>query len=901
MNKISRFVNNKKLSKIRAWANEHALIKYLILCLAIAYVLVAYKTQYMTWYDNNIIPILNCFISNIWISLLTFILIIIGIYDIVRRFKVRYQYNKRIILILFFVSVVLISCRLSGEYDYVNWIWFISYVDVLLFICIAYMIVAVVNKCRKYYKLYYRKDENSACTKDSILNDWPIENKEDDIFDLEEEAIKLAEKIKALDRKKTWSLAITAPWGTGKTSFLNLILEHISEKDFEIVRFIPRDSKSFKTIQEDFFTTIACVLSKYDSRCDNTLKDYMASLQLIDNRGVFEKLINFYRIWNKKSLKDSIKQSFASLDKKVFILIDDFDRLSKDEILEVLKLIDSNAAFTNLVFLTVYDKVQVNKSLGDSYITKEACFVDKFFNLEFSIPSRPYSYISKYIENKLCELLLADEEEERTIQQTITNRKSIFEEYIPTLRDAKRFINQFMLDFKQVREDVMIDEYLMVQLVKYRYPELYKFLYKKEYVENGNILSYNFNVLIIKESIDENLQILPILRLLFPKDYYLTENTYKHIYDQQSFDNYFVNQIYASLRIRDMKALFSFEWDNVTSTIDRWVDSYDNSKDFIDYLNSRNMDLFSKNTFLRFAEMVAYLACKLPNSRAYWIFMRTINNQTIERFKNKYSLNDTDYKNRLLEILNKYDSQLSLITSLHYDLKTLKIKEDEVLIKDDDIWPLIKEKFIQTAKDPSVNEDNLLNWMYRCVDNMEESSRILHLDKNCLDAYRKRIEKDPSYYIGKFVRLGGVSSDSEWNSVACEPFWRQIFGDESQFKNFLKECRDKKIVKADLVWNFWQLYEANNYKPISYENQGSVQEKIDNNLVEEISKLKEMKRIEKMVSRIPEKIDTISDEEKTQYKQLLLNSKNELDHINLYISLNGRLKEAIEKKLKIFE
>ena len=127
MNKISRFVNNKKLSKIRAWANEHALIKYLILCLAIAYVLVAYKTQYMTWYDNNIIPILNCFISNIWISLLTFILIIIGIYDIVRRFKVRYQYNKRIILILFFVSVVLISCRLSGEYDYVNWIWFISY------------------------------------------------------------------------------------------------------------------------------------------------------------------------------------------------------------------------------------------------------------------------------------------------------------------------------------------------------------------------------------------------------------------------------------------------------------------------------------------------------------------------------------------------------------------------------------------------------------------------------------------------------------------------------------------------------------------------------------------------------------------------------------------------------
>ena len=189
----------------------------------------------------------------------------------------------------------------------------------------------------------------------------------------------------------------------------------------------------------------------------------MASLQLIDNRGVVEKFVNFYRIWNKDSLKNSIKNSFVSLDKKILVLIDDFDRLSKDEILEVLKLIDSNAAFTNLVFLTAYDKEQVNKSLGDSYMTKDACFVDKFFNLDFSIPSRPYSYISRYIEDKLCEFLNVDESEKKIFQQTITNRSSIFEEYIPTLRDAKRYINQFVLDFKQVRGDVMIDEYLLVQ------------------------------------------------------------------------------------------------------------------------------------------------------------------------------------------------------------------------------------------------------------------------------------------------------------------------------------------------------------------------------------------------------------------------------------------------------
>ena len=82
MNRISRFINKEKLSKTRAWANEHALIRYVLVFLTIAYVLATYKIQFMDWYDNNIMPILGYFISNIWIRLLTFILCVVAIYDI---------------------------------------------------------------------------------------------------------------------------------------------------------------------------------------------------------------------------------------------------------------------------------------------------------------------------------------------------------------------------------------------------------------------------------------------------------------------------------------------------------------------------------------------------------------------------------------------------------------------------------------------------------------------------------------------------------------------------------------------------------------------------------------------------------------------------------------------------
>lgn len=900
MSRIRQLIRKEELSKIRVWVKEHALIEYLILCLAITYVLVTYKTQYMAWYNKNLIPIIGLFISNIWISLLTFILIVIAICDIVKRYRARYQYDVKVILLLFFASIVLIVCRLSGDYDYVNWICFISYVDVLTFFCITYVIAAIANKFRLYYDLYKSKSKESVSSKESILNDWPIEHKEDDIFDLEDEAIKLAERIKILNRNKAWSLAITAPWGTGKTSFLNLIMEHISEKDFEVVRFIPRDSKSFKTIQEDFFTSIACVLSKYDSRCSNTLKDYMASLQLIDNRDLVEKVTNFYHIWNKDSLKDSIKQSFASLNKKVLVLIDDFDRLSKDEILEVLKLIDSNAAFTNMVFLTAYDKKQVNESLGDSYKTKDACFVDKFFNLEFAIPSRPYSYISMYIEDKLCEILDASNDEKKQIHRTIAKQLSLFEDYIPTLRDAKRYLNQFILDFKQVRGDVMIDEYLLVQLIKYRNPECYKSLYKKEYLEKGSILSGDTEMLYLKKDLDASPNILSILKLLFPTEGESSVQSYRHIYSVQSFDNYFVNQIFASLRIKDMQELFQFDWDDVIERISEWIKD-GKSKDLIDYLVSKdNYKFESFELYLRYVEIIAYYACILPTSSAYWLFFRNIYNQNLDDINNRYHFSLIDYKSHLINLIKKYDSKLTLMADIHMRYKTFSRNEDDYLIKDNDIWPYLKNSFIQAASKDDTDEQWLLNMLYLCIDSMEEETRKLKLDSDCINVYRKRIEKMPSYYIKNFVRLGMISSSPDFNTVACEPFWRQIFGGDSQFENFINECGGKKIEKTDLVSNFWQLYKANDFNPIEFHNQGNVQEKIDNNLVEEVRKLEKMKHIESKVSQIPDNGECLSDEDKTKYKQILLHCKKDLDDIDLYISLNGHLKKVIEDKLEIF-
>ena len=645
------------------------MVRFILTALLILLITIAYHKPLMQLYEDYIItPLLKPFESNIGVDLITFFLLLACSWDIVKRWKIRYQFSKYWIGGLCFVTTLLLICRLCSSYEYVIWTLIFAYVDVITFVCFAYVVLALFN-C---YKKEKAAKEEPIYT---LLEDNPIESGEEDAFDLVEEAEKIAKEISARSRAKTSSIAITAPWGGGKSSFLNLIRKQINEDEFEIVYFVPRDSKSVQTIQEDFFSMIACVLAKYDSRCSHIMKDYMASLQLIDNRSIVERLLSLYRIWDKDSLKDSIKESFAALKKRVLVIIDDFDRLSKEEILEVLKLIDGNAAFTNLIFLTAYDKEQVNRVLGDTYKTPDACFVDKFFDVEFAIPFRKYEVISDYIKATLCKQLCTSDGEWESIQQVITWRASIFKEYIPTLRDAKRYINQVVLDFEPIRGEVFVSDFLLLQLVKYRYPELYKGIFKQKYLEpGGGSPLFGNNILCLKtdndiEKENEVDKILPVLKLLFTQVDDNDKNSYRRICERKSFYNYFANQIYSALRISEMKVLFEMEWTDAKMQIDKWAVSKDEIKDFVQYLDYQDVGSFDESSFFRYAELVTYTADKVPNSQAYELFLKLIVLQDIEKYISKYKLDKESYKSRLLEIIKTNDSKLNLIKRLHLDYK----------------------------------------------------------------------------------------------------------------------------------------------------------------------------------------------------------------------------------------
>lgn len=112
--------------------------------------------------------------------------------------------------------------------------------------------------------------------------------------------------------------------------------------------------------------------------------------------------------------------------------------------------------------------------------------------------------------------------------------------------------------------------------------------------------------------------------------------------------------------------------------------------------------------------------------------------------------------------------------------------------------------------------------------------------------------KNPEAYFSSFLRCLLVTSNPEYNSITCEPFWEQIFENESNVRVIINNPT-VEISKRSTVKNFWKLYKANGFQPISFEDDGDVQKKIDDGLMDEVSKFDEAMVIERYFHTIKSK------------------------------------------------
>ncbi len=839
---------------------------------------ICFEREIIENFDRFIIPVFSIMRFNIITKILFCIIISIFLFSFF-RFK-WYKGNEKAYWFSFVIILMYgYYCWYEKLYAPILFFCFVGYTDVLIGILIFTLFYKLISS------IFKKKKNEEIDDKDTIfLSDTPIISDKKDILDYANDVKQLAEQLKIISSEYSYSVGITSSWGSGKSSYLNMLKNYLSSnKDFIVIDFNPRHSYTPQDIQKDFFSVLQSKLKEYDYRFTYIFKNYLKALSIIESK-FLSSLFELHKIWDVKSEKEKLNDLISQIDKRIVIVIEDFDRLLADEIIEVFKLIDANASFTNFIFITAYDKKHINKIIGETYSNEEAFFSDKFFTIEVPIPKRPYDKIFNYLIETLTDKLHIRKEEVEKYEIVLANHIEVLKKYLTTLRDVKRFLNLFIRSYQQVEGEVEFRDYFLIRIIQYKNEEEYVKLYKKEYFENEYFTEFK-----LKENL--NAETEEIIRELFNKDKSLTS-----INNHTMFDRYFYNSVYGTLKITEMEKLLDEE--TTIEDVYSQIKSYSQEvihKDLVPFLEFKNILQFnSKSKLERYLDIIVYIYCSTKNRGVYLVLLSFIYKKTKNEILRLYKDINQDYYYDWLILSKLQGSYIKNMKYPNYPNLTGSIISESITnqtFRESIIFT--KEKLLDISKkaldDLLANDEQVkqlhLELLYSCFSEIKDNVRVLD-EEYCKKIY-EAIKKEPKCFLNEFVT-------PLVNGVRAPLFWEDLFKNKEELKKLIDKT---DFENKFLVRNFWKLFENNEYKPIEILDKPFTQ-MVNDNLEREIKRLKEIEQIKKEFCIKKNERETNKQGKSNQfYKGVYMELLNKLKNIDLNITMKDAVKKLIEKEI----
>ena len=332
--------------------------------------------------------------------------------------------------------------------------------------------------------------------------DKPITSRRDDKLGRTHLAENIGELIIRFSQKYNDNLVIgiIGPWGSGKTSLINMVKEYIIENDEDriiIVEFSPWYYSGYSDLISTFFDLLADTLGRlnYERMKDisegaEKLAKVLKTLKFVPilstvgetasaTADFFKKLLE--EKLDIKKQKEELSELLSKQDKRILVVIDDIDRLSYQEIAQIFQLVKALADFPNTIYLLAFDRDIVSKELnriqegyGDKYI-------EKVVQLQIDLPPVSKFMLIGLLEENFKELL-SDIPEDRIEEERFEKVKSYLLELFSTLREAYRYLNVLKPTFELVKDEVDPLDFFLITALKVSVPEVYEAV--KNHVKN---------------------------------------------------------------------------------------------------------------------------------------------------------------------------------------------------------------------------------------------------------------------------------------------------------------------------------------------------------------------------------------------------------------------------------
>jgi predicted KAP-like P-loop ATPase len=300
-------------------------------------------------------------------------------------------------------------------------------------------------------------------------NDHPISRKDDDLLGRDSFARIIADEIQSLDVSHGSVVAVTGPWGSGKTSLMNLVKDHLGSKITQI-NFNPWFFSGSDDLLERFFSEFATAMNpkkKRQKAVANALTQYGQALRPL--RGV--PVASAYADLASSTLegagkvlstakgspieiKERLEEALREQDRIFLVFIDNIDRLESDEIGTIMKLVRLVGSLPKVIYLLAYDHSRVVQALSEGNQQGEE-YLEKIVFNAYQIPQIHKSFIQDALISGLNEILsefsIQVADDPARVSEVIHH---VLLPSMKTLRNVKRFLASCRPVCKELHHDV---------------------------------------------------------------------------------------------------------------------------------------------------------------------------------------------------------------------------------------------------------------------------------------------------------------------------------------------------------------------------------------------------------------------------------------------------------------
>ena len=355
------------------------------------------------------------------------------------------------------------------------------YMDLFLILCVC---MAFIAGCSYWMRRKSRTEEADDASAGYHV-ELPCTSEDEDLLGRREEAEALAEKIFQTDTSRgAFTLGLTAPWGAGKTSFMLVMKEYLEKQHDEktiVIEFNPWRYRKAPNLTQIFFEELSHALAPYNSALSTGVVRYVDLLLAKDNNPWLQLASRF--LPHESDAKstgeqyDFLTREISKLGRKIFIFIDDVDRLEREELVELFALVRNSSSFPSMSYILAYDKEYVASQLKGCFDQHTYRYMEKILQAEY-----PLAKITpEQLETEFRDILSCLGSSYVALVEQIDSSHLQLVQHLPTLRSVKQIYNALLSFPEELKGKVRLFDWFIIELIRIRYPKLFEFL-KENYV-----------------------------------------------------------------------------------------------------------------------------------------------------------------------------------------------------------------------------------------------------------------------------------------------------------------------------------------------------------------------------------------------------------------------------------